>query len=89
MVVAGSVAGDEALSVAQVLREAGLAAAAELSPWSVKAALKRAHRAGSRYVVLVGDEEIASNEVTVRDLESAEQSRVARERLVDHFKGLR
>jgi histidyl-tRNA synthetase len=88
VVVAGSVAPDEALSVAQSLREAGLAAAAELAPRSVKAALKRAHRAGSRYVVMVGDEEIERQEVTVRDLDSAEQSKVARARLVDHFRGM-
>lgn len=88
VVVAGNVAADEAMSLAQSLRQAGLAAVAELGSRSVKAALKRAHRAGSRFVVLIGEDEIDNDEVTVRDLESSEQSRVARERLVDHFRGL-
>jgi histidyl-tRNA synthetase len=88
VVVAGSVAAEEALSLAQDLRDGGLAAVAELGPRSVKAAMKRAHRAGSRYVVLLGDDEIESGEVTVRDLESAEQSRLARENLAEHFRGL-
>ena len=86
--VAGNVVADEALNLAQVLRDAGLAAVAELSPRSVKAAMKRAHRAGCRFVVLLGDAEIETGEVTVRDLESAEQSRVARQDLAEHFRGL-
>ena len=88
VIVAGSVDRDEALGLAQSLRDAGLSAAAELVPRSIKAALKRAHRAGSRFVVIVGDDEIENGEVTVRDMESAEQSRIGREQLVEHFRGM-
>ena len=89
VLTAGNVAVDEALAVAEILRGAGLPVSPELGSRSVKAALRRADRSGSRFVVLIGDEEIGAGEVTVKDLQTAEQSRVPRERLVDHLRGMR
>ena len=89
VLTAGNVAVDEALAVAEILRGAGLPVSPELGSRSVKAALRRADRSGSRFVVLIGDEEIGAGEVTVKDLRTAEQSRVPRERLVDHLRGMR
>ena len=87
VVTAGNVATDEALSVAETLRGSGLAVTAELGTRSVKAALKRAHRSGSRWVVLIGEDEIAGGTVTVRDLGSAEQTQVSREELAEYLRG--
>ena len=89
VLTAGNVAVDEALAVAEILRGAGLPVSPELGSRSVKAALRRADRSGSRFVVMIGDEEIGAGEVTVKDLQTAEQSRVPRERLVDHLRGMR
>ena len=87
VVAAGNVTADEALAIAESLRGSGLDVAAELGPRSVKAALKRAHRSGSRWVVLIGDDEVENGTVTIRDLESAEQSEVSREELADYLRG--
>ncbi len=63
----------EGLAMAEALRAEGVAVVAELSGRSMRAALKQANRRGVRYVALVGEEEIASGELTLRDLESGEQ----------------
>ncbi len=85
VVTAGNVPTEEALAVAESLRRQGLSVAAELSRRSVKAALKRAHRSGCRWVILIGDDEMAGGTVTVRDLETASQSQVTRDALVEHL----
>lgn len=71
----------EALAVAEELREAGRKAVAELTPRSPGAALKRADKGGSRYVVLVGEEELATGRVTWKDLTTREQHTVPRAEL--------
>lgn len=43
---------------------------------SLKAQMKQAHRNGARYVVLVGEEELARNVVTLREMETGEQEEV-------------
>ena len=88
IVTAGNVTADQALAVAEDLRGSGFVAHAELSPRSVKASLKRAHRSGSRFAILIGDEEIEKNSVTVRNLESSEQIQVPRADLVSYLRGL-
>lgn len=87
VVTAGNVTADAALAIAESLRASGLEVAAELGSRSVKSALRRAHRSGSRWVVLIGDDEVAKGTVTVRDLESAEQAEVSREELVGYLRG--
>lgn len=87
VVAAGNVAADETLAIAETLRRANFVVAAELGPRSVKAALKRAHRSGIRWVILIGDDELAKDTVTIRDLESAEQYEVARGDLVAKMRG--
>lgn len=78
LAAAGSVEPGALLGLAESMRAAGLAVVAELGGRSVKAALKRADKAGARWVVLVGDDEQAAGEVTLRDLEAGEQQRLAR-----------
>lgn len=48
--------------------------------------LKKAVRQGARWAVLLGEDEIASGNVTLRDLKSSEQFTVTREDLVDRLK---
>ncbi len=78
----GEVGSDEALALAEELRGAGYPAAAELTARSLRAGMKRADRLGARWVAILGDEELAAGEVTVRDLASGEQERVPRSEVV-------
>ncbi|MGH9379908.1 MAG: histidine--tRNA ligase [Thermoanaerobaculia bacterium] len=81
VVAVGEVAPLEALRLADELRRAGCSAVAELGGRSLKSALKRADRAAAASVVLLGDEELAVGEATVRFLGSGEQRRVRRDDL--------
>jgi histidyl-tRNA synthetase len=78
VVAIGGVSPEEALALAEELRRAGVPAVAELAQRSIGAALKRLGRLGAAKVVLLGEEELGSGEVTVKDLATGEQIRVRR-----------
>lgn len=69
------------LAVAGELRAAGIATEAVLEPRKLAKQLQYADRAGIPFAVLIGEEEAASGEVSVRDLRRGEQFRVARSEL--------
>ncbi|MBI4238239.1 MAG: histidine--tRNA ligase [Deltaproteobacteria bacterium] len=55
---------------------------------SLKSQLKRADRSGSRYVVIVGDDELSAAKAVVRDMETKQQADVALDQLVHYFADL-
>jgi histidyl-tRNA synthetase len=67
----------EAFAIASELRDAGVAAELDHVGRSLKAQFKQADRLGARLVVVVGPEEIAAGEVTIRDMNTKEETRVA------------
>jgi histidyl-tRNA synthetase len=82
VVPVGEVATLEALALAERLRRRGIGAASENAGRSLRSALKRADRAGVKHVVLLGDEELAAGEATLRDLAAGEQERMSLEELL-------
>ena len=74
----GAVGTGEVLELADEMRRQGLSAEAELSGRSLKAALKLADRRGCRFAILLGDEELVSGEVTLKQLATGEQWRIPR-----------
>ncbi len=84
----GNVAPLEALAVAEQLRSLGVVAIAELTDRAVGAALKLADRSGARYVVLLGEEELGSESLTLKDLATGEQSTLPRSEVMSRLKGL-
>jgi len=79
----------EALTLAEQLRDENLSILVELTDRSLKSALKRAHRAGVKWVVLIGEQEQENGTVTVRDLEQGSQETMPREDLVGYLGGSR
>jgi histidyl-tRNA synthetase len=71
--------GDEArrasLALTTRLRRAGVASDLDLVGKGMKAQMKDASRSGARYAVIIGDEELAAGEATIKDLETSEQER--------------
>jgi histidyl-tRNA synthetase len=71
--------GDEgealALTMAETLRDAGLSVDLGYSG-NLSRRMRRANRVNARAAVLIGDDEVARNVVTLRDLDSGEQSEV-------------
>jgi histidyl-tRNA synthetase len=81
VVTLGAVGPAEALALVEELHDAGVTAVAELAGRSMRAALKRAGRRGSPAVLLLGDDEVAAGEVTVKHFATGEQERVPRARV--------
>ena len=69
--------GAEVFAIASELRDAGVAAELDHQARSLKAQFKQADRLGARIVVIVGPDELAAGEVTVRDMTTKEETRVA------------
>lgn len=67
----------DAFAIASALRRAAIAVEMDHQGRSLKSQFKQADRFGARFVVVVGPDEIAQGEVTVRDMGSKHEERVA------------
>lgn len=67
----------EVFALAASLRDASIAAELDHQARSLKAQFKQADRLGARYVIVVGPDELAEGQVTVRDMTTKEESRIA------------
>lgn len=67
----------EVFALAQTLRDAGIAAELDHQARSLKSQFKQADRLGARFVIVVGPDELAAGEVTLRDMTTKEEKRVA------------
>ncbi len=72
----GDAAQAKGLELLHRLRQAGIAAAGEYEPRPLKRQLEQASKLGCAYAVLIGDDELAKQVVTLRDMEKREQAQV-------------
>jgi histidyl-tRNA synthetase len=85
----GSAADRLAFGVAEELRNHGLAVIQHCGGGSFKAQMKKADASGATLAVIIGEDEAASNEASVKHLrQEREQVRVAREALPDTVSNL-
>jgi histidyl-tRNA synthetase len=68
----------DGLRLLRELRRAGLPAQMEFEARSIRAQMKRADRLAARVVLIVGGDELARGEVTLRDMRTGEQRAVPR-----------
>ncbi len=81
--------GAPARDLVRELRVAGFSADRAYDNRSMKSQMKAADRSGARYVVIIGEDEVARAGVTLRDLRGQTgQHDVARADLVDHLRKL-
>ncbi len=79
--------GGRALDVCERLRGVGIGADRSYGGRSMKAQMKVADRSGARFAVIIGEDEVAAGEVTLRDLRGdGGQRRVAADALVDEVR---
>ena len=64
--------------LARDLRRAGLRVLTDFGGRSSKSQMKRANRSGARHMLIVGDDELAADEVTVKEMATSRQRRAAR-----------
>jgi histidyl-tRNA synthetase len=73
----------EAFAITQFLRSAEIATEMDHQGRSLKAQMKAADKLGASFVVLVGPEESAAGQVTLRDLGTKEERRIDVDELID------
>ncbi len=76
----------KAFEIASTLRRSGISADVDLMRRGVGKSLKYAATVPSRYAVIVGEKELESNSVTLRDMSSGEQTLVKMNDLVEKLK---
>lgn len=81
--------GDEARLPAQLiamrLRREGLSVATDILRRSPKAQLKEADRSNARYALLLGEDELANEQITVKDMHEGSQVVVDQAHIVQHL----
>jgi histidyl-tRNA synthetase len=66
----------EVFALAQRLRDAGIAAEMDHQGRSLKSQFKQADRLGARFVAVLGPDEVAAGEFTLRDMSTKDETRV-------------
>ena len=82
VVHAGEAAELEAWKLSERMRDAGLNVVLGAGG-SFKSQMKKADASGARYAVIIGEDELASNAFTVKNLEDGTQAKMSREALVN------
>ena len=82
VVALGERARTEALPIVTELRRAGVGVDWDLMGRGMKGQMKSADRSGAKWAVILGDDELHAGEVTLKDLATGEQQRIARGQLV-------
>jgi len=82
----GKEAAKEALKQIKILRKEGIRAEKDYMGRSLKAQMKYANKINARYVVVIGEEEIASGRIKVKDMSSGGEEEIDISRLVSYIK---
>jgi histidyl-tRNA synthetase len=82
LVRVGDRARDEVFVLAHQMRIRGIAVDLDYMERSAKGQMKQAGRTGARYAVIIGEEEMASDTVTVRDLATGVENKLSRSEAV-------
>lgn len=82
MAYRGQAAKQAAIRLLYRLREADIGAVMSFGERSLRAQLRQAGRQGVAYALILGDDELASAQVTVRDMASGQQEQVAQTHVV-------
>ncbi|MDD4964782.1 MAG: histidine--tRNA ligase [Gallionella sp.] len=84
----GALAAPFAHQIAEQLRDANLRVVLHCGGGSFKSQMKKADASGANFAVVIGDDEVQANQVTLKPLRGGEQQRVAREALVGMIESL-
>lgn len=77
VVALGEAARAEAFRLLNQMRRSGLSAVMDFAGRSMKAQMKQADRLGARYVLILGDDELAEGAVMLRSMSDSEQTKIS------------
>ena len=76
----------DAYKIVKALRENGIKTETDYLGRSVKAQMKYANKIGAKYSVVIGENEIKENKITVKHMETGEQAELQIEELTEYMK---
>jgi histidyl-tRNA synthetase len=76
------------VKLAEDLRQNNIRTNFDLLRRSLKAQMREANKTDARYAILIGDQELESGEVELKDLSTGDQEKIALDKLVDHINSL-
>ena len=81
-------AASPALQLAQQLRAAGFAGETGFASGSMKSRMRAADKSGARFCLILGDDELAGGDVTVKDMETGEQQSMPQSNIKDFIENI-
>ena len=84
----GKECNETAFNLMQDLRAAGVRTEGGLFDKNVKGQMKQANRCGAAYALILGEDEMAKQEITCKDLTSGEQKQISLAGIVEEVKKL-
>lgn len=88
LVNVGEAAEKQAFGVAETLRDSGLSVVLHAGGGSFKSQMKKADRSGARYAAILGDDEVAASEISLKPLlHKGEQQRYPLNKVFNVIKG--
>ncbi|MFH1641012.1 MAG: histidine--tRNA ligase [Candidatus Omnitrophota bacterium] len=84
----GEEAEKEGLKLVDSLRKAGISSDTDYENKSLKGAMRRANDLGARTVLIIGEDELKKNVVTLKDMGSGEQKEIKQENLIKELKNI-
>ena len=88
IVCLGDVSRVAAFTLAETLRQKGLATETDMLRRSLKAQLRDANRTGVKIAVIIGEKEMEDQTAQVKDFRTGDQSEIRQDSLVDYIVGL-
>ena len=82
----GEKAKDVCFKLTHSLRSAGLTVETDYLSRSMKAQMKAADKAGARFTVIIGDDELAKGEAVVRTMDTSSQETISLEEVINYVK---
>lgn len=76
------------VQLAESLRQSGKAVEFDVLRRSMKAQMREANKAGAKYAIIMGDQELEAGQAEVKDLSIGDQQKVALNQLTDHMNSL-
>jgi len=82
----GKAAAQKAFLITEQLRQQGIACEMDYSLPSLKSQMRQAHDKKAKMVIILGDDEIKNHEMTLKDMVSGTQEKIAAENIVEVLK---
>ncbi|WP_046173925.1 histidine--tRNA ligase [Domibacillus indicus] len=86
VVALGDAAKDRSVSLVHELRAAGLSADRDYQDRKMKAQLKASDRQNARFTAILGEDELAENRITIKDMAEGSQDQISLDELAGYIK---